>query len=150
MGKTIVEKILAKATGQASVKVGDVVEPAVNVAMSHENGALVINQFLEVYKGTGLEPNVWEPSKIAIIFDHRVPAESAKTATNQKKIREFVTAQGISKVHDIRGDQGGICHQILPENGYRSEEHTSELQSLRHLVCRLLLDKTELLSLLYK
>src|SRR5205814_7779447 len=26
-------------------------------------------------------------------------------------------------------------------NGYRSEEHTSELQSLRHLVCRLLLEK---------
>ena len=118
MGKTIVEKILAKATGQASVNVGDVVEPAVDVAMSHENGALVINQFLEVYRGTGLEPNVWDPSKIAIIFDHRVPAESAKTATNQKKIREFVTAQGISKFHDIRGDEGGICHQILPENGY--------------------------------
>jgi 3-isopropylmalate/(R)-2-methylmalate dehydratase large subunit len=118
MGKTIVEKILAKATGQASVKVGDVVEPAVDVAMSHENGALVINQFLEVYKGTGLEANVWDASKIAIIFDHRVPAESAKTATNQKKIREFVTAQGISKFHDIRGDEGGICHQILPENGY--------------------------------
>src|SRR5205814_9452261 len=26
-------------------------------------------------------------------------------------------------------------------NGARSEEHTSELQSLRHLVCRLLLEK---------
>src|SRR5262245_5976355 len=26
-------------------------------------------------------------------------------------------------------------------SGYRSEEHTSELQSLRHLVCRLLLEK---------
>src|SRR5947199_10867908 len=26
-------------------------------------------------------------------------------------------------------------------NGPRSEEHTSELQSLRHLVCRLLLEK---------
>jgi 3-isopropylmalate/(R)-2-methylmalate dehydratase large subunit len=118
MGKTIVEKILAKATGQATVTVGDVVEPAVDVAMSHENGALVINQFLDVYNGTGLKPDVWDPSKIAIIFDHRVPAESAKTATNQKKIREFVAAQGISKFHDIRGDEGGICHQILPENGY--------------------------------
>src|ERR1035438_10673512 len=27
------------------------------------------------------------------------------------------------------------------EINYRSEEHTSELQSLRHLVCRLLLEK---------
>src|SRR5258705_6331115 len=30
---------------------------------------------------------------------------------------------------------GGACRRV------RSEEHTSELQSLRHLVCRLLLEK---------
>src|SRR5205814_9586472 len=29
---------------------------------------------------------------------------------------------------------------------YRSEEHTSELQSLRHLVCRLLLEKKKVVS----
>src|SRR5258705_7777868 len=29
----------------------------------------------------------------------------------------------------------------LPRERQRSEEHTSELQSLRHLVCRLLLEK---------
>ncbi|HSK10832.1 MAG TPA: 3-isopropylmalate dehydratase large subunit [Vicinamibacterales bacterium] len=118
MGMTIVQKILARATGQRAVAVGDVLEPAVDLAMSHENGALVMNQFFEVYKGTGLDPTVWDPSKIAIILDHRVPAESAKTATNQKKIREFVAAQGIAKFHDIRADEGGICHQILPEHGY--------------------------------
>src|SRR5512136_2899416 len=118
MGKTIVEKILARATGQRAVAVGDVVEPSVDLAMSHENGALVMNQFFEVYKGTGREARVWDPSKIAIIFDHRVPAESAKTATNQKKVREFAARQGIAKFHDVRGDEGGICHQILPENGY--------------------------------
>src|SRR5262245_65072468 len=44
------------------------------------------------------------------------------------------------------------CHRERPERvdeeelrpangGDRSEEHTSELQSLRHLVCRLLLEK---------
>src|ERR1035438_10759146 len=31
-------------------------------------------------------------------------------------------------------------HLRTPDD-YRSEEHTSELQSLRHLVCRLLLEK---------
>lgn len=118
MGMTMVEKILARATGQAAVKAGDVVEPKVDLAMSHENAALVLNQFYEIYKDTGLEARVWDPSKIAIIFDHRVPAESSKTATNQKKVREFVAAQGITRFHDIRGDEGGICHQILPENGY--------------------------------
>jgi 3-isopropylmalate/(R)-2-methylmalate dehydratase large subunit len=118
MGMTLVQKILARAAGQRSVAVGDVVEPAVDLAMSHENAALVMNQFFEVYQGTGLEPKVWDPSKIAIVLDHRVPAESSKTATNQKKIREFVEAQGITRFHDIRGDEGGICHQILPEHGY--------------------------------
>ncbi len=118
MGMTIVEKILAKATKTEIVKPGDVLEPEVNVAMSHENAALVINQFNEVYKDTGLEQKVWDPNKIAIIFDHRVPAESSKTATNQKKIRNFVKANGIAKFHDIRSDEGGICHQILAEYGY--------------------------------
>ena len=99
MGKTVVEKILARAAGRPAVSAGDVVEPAVDLAMSHENAAL-------------------DPSRLAIIFDHRVPAESPKTATNQKKIREFVAKHGIAKFHDIRGDLGGICHQILPENGY--------------------------------
>jgi homoaconitate hydratase family protein/3-isopropylmalate dehydratase, large subunit len=118
MGMTMVEKILARASGQASVKVGEVVEPRVDLAMSHENAALVLNQFQEIYNGTGLESKVWDPEKIAIIFDHRVPAESSKTATNQKNVREFISQQGITKFHDIRGDEGGICHQILPENGY--------------------------------
>src|ERR1039458_5800920 len=39
----------------------------------------------------------------------------------------------------------GFIHQPQPLRHfhleYRSEEHTSELQSLRHLVCRLLLEK---------
>src|SRR5258705_4758111 len=30
---------------------------------------------------------------------------------------------------------------VTPLRGRRSEEHTSELQSLRHIVCRLLLEK---------
>src|SRR5471030_3442215 len=45
----------------------------------------------------------------------------------------------------FRSPDSKICWNILP-NDLRltllgSEEHTSELQSLRHLVCRLLLEK---------
>ena len=118
MSQTLVQKILARACGKDSVGIGDVVEPQVDVAMSHENGALVMNQFQDIFNGVDAPANVWNPDKIAIIFDHRVPAESKKTATNQKKIREFLAEQGIRKFHDIRGDEGGICHQILPETGY--------------------------------
>ncbi len=118
MAMTVVEKILARASGRASVRAGEVVEPAVDLAMSHENAALVINQFFEIFKETGCEPRVWDSTRVAIIFDHRVPAESSKTATNQKKVRDFVARHMIGKFHDIRGDVGGICHQILPESGY--------------------------------
>jgi len=118
MGMTVVEKILAKATGKISVKAGDVLEPSVDLAMSHENAALVINQFFDVFNGTGMDAKPWDSDKITIIFDHRVPAESSKTATNQKKIREFVRKHNIKKFHDIRADVGGICHQILAEYGY--------------------------------
>src|SRR5437899_11166354 len=44
-------------------------------------------------------------------------------------------------------DQHAVGHpevdgvEVLPLRLLRSEEHTSELQSLRHLVCRLLLEK---------
>src|SRR5215212_12151075 len=38
----------------------------------------------------------------------------------------------------ISADPSGCSGRARPE---RSEEHTSELQSLRHLVCRLLLEK---------
>src|SRR5438045_8336275 len=44
-------------------------------------------------------------------------------------------------------DHGRLCQSrmgdqlVLERDRRRSEEHTSELQSLRHLVCRLLLEK---------
>src|SRR5262245_64539896 len=42
-----------------------------------------------------------------------------------------------------RGDLARLAlgGDLRPEPVVRSEEHTSELQSLRHLVCRLLLEK---------
>src|SRR3712207_7666436 len=35
----------------------------------------------------------------------------------------------------------GDDHDLVLEHGFRSEEHTSELQSRQYLVCRLLLEK---------
>src|ERR1035438_4639363 len=51
--------------------------------------------------------------------------------------RRFIGQHG-QNAQDPAFDQG---EYLLPRIGHRSEEHTSELQSLRHLVCRLLLEK---------
>lgn len=111
MGMTIAEKILARASGKELVSPDEVVVAKVDVAMSHENADVVRKSFLEI----GVE-KVWDPKKIVIIFDHRVPAESERTATTHKAIREFVKAQGIENFYDV--GKGGICHQVLPERGH--------------------------------
>ncbi|RLF36871.1 MAG: 3-isopropylmalate dehydratase large subunit [Thermoplasmata archaeon] len=110
MGKTIAEKILARASNRKEVEAGDIVEAEVDLAMSHDNAALVSKVFGEI----GAE-RVWDPSKIVIILDHRVPANTIKSAEGHKTIRQFVKEQGIENFHDI-GE--GICHQVLPEKGY--------------------------------
>src|SRR5205814_9181585 len=54
-------------------------------------------------------------------------------------------ARGLLEGH--RGYPPGL--ELLAEHlerDLRSEEHTSELQSLRHLVCRLLLEKKNMIS----
>src|SRR5205814_2870916 len=64
-----------------------------------------------------------------------IPAIAALTATNYSG-RERALAFGL--LGGIAG--AGVAAGPLI-GGFRSEEHTSELQSLRHLVCRLLLEK---------
>src|SRR5574340_425991 len=111
MGMTIAEKILARASGRSSVSPDEVVVASIDLAMSHENADLVRKSFREI----GV-PRVWDPAKIVIILDHRVPAESEKTAATHKAIRQFVAEQGIRHFYDV--GRGGICHQVLVENGH--------------------------------
>src|SRR5205814_10328286 len=47
----------------------------------------------------------------------------------------YIGALGSRKTHAKRAER------LKAQGADRSEEHTSELQSLRHLVCRLLLEK---------
>ncbi len=110
MGKTMAEKILARAAKAADVSPGDLLDVYPDVAMSHENAGLVSKVFKEI----GV-PKLYDPDRIVIIFDHRVPAESEKTAIGHKNVRNFIKANGIKNFHDINT---GICHQVLPENGY--------------------------------
>src|SRR5262245_65259433 len=49
-----------------------------------------------------------------------------------------------------KGRQFYRCKNCGSVTHYRSEEHTSELQSLRHLVCRLLLEKKNNNIITYK
>lgn len=110
MSSTISERILARASGNKKVEAGEIVDASVDLAMSHDNAALVSKVFKEI----GVD-KVWDPDKIVIILDHRAPANIIKAAEAHKSIREFVKSQNIKNFYDI-GE--GICHQVVPEKGF--------------------------------
>ena len=124
MDKTFVENILSKGSNK-DVRSGAIVEVEPALCMSHDNAGLVIKKFREIGKN-----KVWKPENIAIILDHRAPAESIKTANAHKTIRDFVEEQGIENFYDI-GE--GICHQIVIEKslilpgqiGVGTDSHTT-------------------------
>lgn len=109
MGKTIAEKILSRASS-TDAHAGDIVMAKVDAVMSHDNAHLVSKVFREL----GVE-KVWDAEKIHIILDHRVPANTIKSAEGHKAVRLFVKEQGITHFHDVGY---GICHQVMMEMGY--------------------------------
>lgn len=110
MKQTFSQKILAKKAGKPTVAVGEIVNVAPDVILSHDNSAAIAKTF----KSMGAK-KVFDANQIVIILDHCVPAADDKHAANHKNIREFVAAQGIKNFYDINV---GICHQVLPEKGH--------------------------------
>src|SRR5258705_6971350 len=61
-----------------------------------------------------------------------------------KKLAAKAGVDHTKKIRDLTEEEINHIRQAIEQEGRvegRSEEHTSELQSLRHLVCRLLLEK---------
>src|SRR5262245_62615287 len=72
-----------------------------------------------------------------LIFFHAQPADHAPCATRK------VLPCGAAGFWPVQPTAAAAtaAPAMKPRRFTRSEEHTSELQSLRHLVCRLLLEK---------
>ncbi|MDD1725533.1 MAG: 3-isopropylmalate dehydratase large subunit, partial [Euryarchaeota archaeon] len=58
--------------------------------------------------------SVWDPNKVAIVFDHIAPASTEIAATLQNIIRAWTKRQSITHFFDV-GE--GICHQLMVEHG---------------------------------
>ncbi len=109
MGMTIAEKILARARGASRVAPGDLavvnVDLAVMIDLSFSRSS-----WREVLK-------VHDPDKVAVVFDHEVPAANRESAAMHARGREFVRRFGIKRFHDVGPDQG-ISHVVVAENAY--------------------------------
>ena len=104
----ITEKILSEKAGH-EVTPGEIIEIPVDLAMSHDGTSPPAIKTFEK-----ITDRVWDSEKIAIIFDHNVPANTIGSAEFQKVCREFIKKQNITKNY-IHGE--GICHQVVPEMG---------------------------------
>jgi 3-isopropylmalate/(R)-2-methylmalate dehydratase large subunit len=110
MGMTMIEKILARASGGESASVGEIVFASPFRVLTHDNSAAILGIFGKM-GGT----RVWDPGRVFIALDHAVPPPDAKKAQNHSMIRKFVADQNISNFYDCGV---GICHQVLPEYGH--------------------------------
>lgn len=104
----ITEKILSKKAGYDVVP-GEIIEIPVDLAMSHDGTSPPAIKTFEK-----IADKVWDRDKIAIVFDHNIPANTIGSAEFQKVCRDFINTQKITHSY-IHGE--GICHQVLPEMG---------------------------------
>jgi 3-isopropylmalate/(R)-2-methylmalate dehydratase large subunit len=109
MGMTMTEKILARAGNAKQVKPGDVAVVEVATAVLLDMSFLP-EGWVEVLK-------VHDPEKVAIIYDHMVPAPTIQAATCQTIGRAFAQKFGIERLHDVGPDQG-IAHAVVADRAY--------------------------------
>lgn len=111
MGLTVTEKILAAHCGQKSVAPGEFIRARVDMAMGNDLSAAGA---VGVFKKIGAA-RVWDPDRIAVIFDHIVPAKDIAAANLLNTVRGFVREQAIAHFYDE--GKNGIAHIIMPEQG---------------------------------
>ena len=108
-GRTLVQKIVARAAGRESVRCGEIVTCDVDLALLLDSGGprRIWPRLKELNAG------VWDPDKIVLMTDHFVPAVDAQSAAILKLTREFAEHFGIKRFFDMEG----IGHVVLAEQG---------------------------------
>ena len=111
MGKTMSEKILAKAAGKDSVSAGDIEWVKVDIAMTDD----VLGPRIEIAKNMErIHDEVWDKEKLVVISDHYTPPANAKQAEMVKFTRDWSKAHGVKHYYEYTGP----CHQVLAEKGF--------------------------------
>jgi 3-isopropylmalate/(R)-2-methylmalate dehydratase large subunit len=110
MGGTFAQKLLAMKSGKKRVDVAEIVTVRPDHLLTHDNTAAIISKIGDELSTYGIA----DKDIPVIVIDHVVPASNEKTASNHKKIREFVSKYGVKHFYDT-GE--GICHQVLVAKG---------------------------------
>ena len=108
--RTLAQKLIAKAAGLAHVKVGDIVNCKVDLAMFHDSsGPRRLKPMLEE-----LGASIWDKSKVVLVMDHYVPEQDDDSRHIVRIARDWAREQQLPHVYDSIG----ICHVVLPQKGH--------------------------------
>jgi homoaconitate hydratase family protein len=149
MGMTFAEKVLAKRAGLSAVVPGQIVIVKPDHLLTHDNTSAIVGKIGAELKEFG----VADPGMPIIVLDHVIPASDEKTATNHKKVRDFVASYGIRNFYELGV---GICHQVVVEKGHArpggllvgSDSHTCSYGAVGAFATGI--DRTEAAALLLR
>ncbi|WP_179601351.1 3-isopropylmalate dehydratase large subunit [Neobacillus driksii] len=110
MGMTMSEKILAKASGQTSVKAGDIVWVKVDIAMMHD----LLGPWLVDGGFRRLGGKLFDKEKVVVVSDHCTPPATVQQADILKFTRDWARAQELPYYYEFEGP----CHQVIVEHGH--------------------------------
>jgi 3-isopropylmalate/(R)-2-methylmalate dehydratase large subunit len=106
---TLAEKIVARAAGRATVTPGEIVTARVDLAMIHDSGGP--RRVGPILKRLGAP--IWDPSRVALVIDHYLPADDPESAAIVDGARRYAVDEKLG--HFFDGE--GICHVVVPERG---------------------------------
>lgn len=117
---TLVEKLLAKASGNSYVKPGEVVFAKVDLALSHDAVAWPVARTFYQHYGEGTK--LWDPQRVVLVADHFIQVNDIrpdnKAHIMYEQMVQFANYQGCHLFDVVSpGEAAGICHVLLPEKG---------------------------------
>lgn len=108
--QSLAQKLLARASGRAEVRVGEIVTCRVDLAMFHDSsGPRRLQPMLEQ-----LGAGIWDKDKVVLVMDHYVPERSEEARRIVRIARDWARDQQLPHVYDSIG----ICHVVVPQHGH--------------------------------
>jgi len=104
----VIEKILAKASGNKEVRPGDVVVANVDLMVMHD---LSSNFVMKVFENEMENARIADPSRIVFAFDHNFAPATQAAAEALAAVRRFAAKHGIKHVFDC--GCGSVHHAII-------------------------------------
>lgn len=109
-GRSLAQKLIARASGQADARVGEIVTCQVDLAMFHDSsGPRRLQPMLEQ-----LGARIWDKDKVVLVMDHYVPERSEEARRIVRIARDWARDQQLPHVYD----SVGICHVVVPQHGH--------------------------------